>query len=113
MLGGVVGLKPTYGRVTRFGLISYAASLDVTGCFGSSVSDTGILLHAIAGHDRFDATTSNQVMIVHHAWCKLVNNKTYNVSLPVSNLCPVFFNLARIRITTKMHFHDKLSIFLR
>ncbi|WJX31792.1 hypothetical protein P8452_20185 [Trifolium repens] len=57
---GVVGLKPTYGRVSRFGLMAYASSLDAIGCFGSTVADTGILLHAIAGHDRFDATSSKQ-----------------------------------------------------
>ncbi|GLT38776.1 hypothetical protein SLA2020_130020 [Shorea laevis] len=57
---GVVGLKPTYGRVSRFGLMAYASSLDAIGCFGSSVADAGILLHAISGHDRFDATSSKQ-----------------------------------------------------
>ncbi|XP_010554246.1 PREDICTED: glutamyl-tRNA(Gln) amidotransferase subunit A, chloroplastic/mitochondrial [Tarenaya hassleriana] len=57
---GVVGLKPTYGRVSRFGLMAYASSLDAIGCFGSTVADAGILLHAISGHDRFDATSSKQ-----------------------------------------------------
>eukprot|EP00268_Persea_americana_P003420 TRINITY_DN11037_c0_g1_i1.p1 TRINITY_DN11037_c0_g1~~TRINITY_DN11037_c0_g1_i1.p1 ORF type:complete len:558 (-),score=117.13 TRINITY_DN11037_c0_g1_i1:307-1980(-) len=55
---GVVGMKPTYGRVSRFGLMAYASSLDVIGCFGSSVMDTAILLGAISGHDRLDSTSS-------------------------------------------------------
>ncbi|CAI0625514.1 unnamed protein product [Linum tenue] len=57
---GVVGLKPTYGRVSRFGLMAYASSLDVIGCLGTSVADVGIFLNAISGHDKFDATSSKQ-----------------------------------------------------
>ncbi|CAA6659766.1 unnamed protein product [Spirodela intermedia] len=55
---GVVGVKPTYGRVSRFGLMAYASSLDAIGCFGSSVVDSAIILNAISGHDRLDATSS-------------------------------------------------------
>ncbi|WP_102347867.1 Asp-tRNA(Asn)/Glu-tRNA(Gln) amidotransferase subunit GatA [Bacillus sp. Marseille-P3661] len=56
---GVVGLKPTYGLVSRFGLIAYASSLDIIGPITRSVEDNAFILQAIAGHDKMDSTSAN------------------------------------------------------
>src|SRR5215210_5294137 len=58
-LCGIVGLKPTYGRVSRYGLISFGSSLDVVGPMTRDVRDSALLLQAIAGHDRRDSTSAN------------------------------------------------------
>src|SRR5207244_8378898 len=58
-LCGVVGLKPTYGRVSRFGLVAYGSSLDQVGPFAHDVHGATLLLEAIAGYDRRDSTSAD------------------------------------------------------
>jgi aspartyl-tRNA(Asn)/glutamyl-tRNA(Gln) amidotransferase subunit A len=57
---GVVGVLPTYGRVSRYGLIAFASSLDRVGPFASTVADAAAVLGVIAGHDPLDATSSRE-----------------------------------------------------
>lgn len=79
---GVVGLKPTYGRVSRYGLIAMASSLDSPGPITKTVEDAAIILQTLAGKDEFDATTST---IKAANYFKNLNKSIGGIKIGVSN----------------------------
>ncbi|MCX6938761.1 MAG: Asp-tRNA(Asn)/Glu-tRNA(Gln) amidotransferase subunit GatA [Verrucomicrobia bacterium] len=81
-LCGVVGLKPTYGLISRYGLIAYASSLDQIGPFGRTVEDAAMVLQAIAGHDERDSTSFNAVIPDYRAALSAPRERPWRIGIP-------------------------------
>lgn len=79
---GVVGLKPTYGRVSRYGLAAFASSLDQVGPMGRSVEDVAMLLQSISGHDERDSTSFEADVPDYLAEIDRLKSKKWTLGLP-------------------------------
>jgi len=77
---GIYGLKPTYSRISRFGLIAYGSSFDCIGIFGKSIEDIALVLEIIAGEDEFDSTVSQQVVPPYTKELAVKDAKKYKVA---------------------------------
>jgi aspartyl-tRNA(Asn)/glutamyl-tRNA(Gln) amidotransferase subunit A len=80
-LCGIVGIKPTYGRVSRYGLIAFASSLDQVGPFTHDVVDNALLMEVLAGHDDRDSTSVNEPV---PAYTKTVNDPIKPLTIGVA-----------------------------
>ena len=79
---GVIGLKPTYGRISRYGLVAFASSLDQIGPFARTAEDAALLLAAVAGWDRRDATSVNRPVPDYLAAVRGANVRGLRIGLP-------------------------------
>ena len=79
-LTGIAGIRPTYGRCSRWGIVAFASSLDQAGVFGRTVEDNALLLESMAGYDAKDSTSAN---IAVPEWSKLINSNVKGLRIGI------------------------------
>jgi len=102
-LCGICGLKPTYGRVSRFGMIAFASSLDQAGLFTTDALDAAILLKEISGHDPKDSTSSTVEVPNYYDYCTNSDRKEFTVGIPEE-----FVN--DLNDEVKVSFYDSIKV---
>ena len=101
---GLTGLKPTYGRVSRFGIVSYASSLDQAGPMARSAEDCAYLLSTMAGHDAKDSTSVQQDVDDYVAQLNQTNIKGLRIGIPKQ-----YFNVAGLDAEVKARVEESLK----
>ena len=101
---GLTGLKPTYGRVSRFGIIAYASSLDQAGPMARSAEDCAYLMNAMAGHDAKDSTSVNKVVDNYVANLNGTSVKGLRIGIPKQ-----YFNVAGLDADVKARVEESLK----
>ena len=103
-LCGICGLKPTYGRVSRFGMIAFASSLDQAGLFTTDALDAATLLKEISGHDKKDSTSSDVEVPDYKTYCEENGKRDYIIGIPEEFI-------KDLNDDVKESFHDSIKIF--
>lgn len=91
-----VGIKPSYGRVSRYGVTAFASSLDQVGPMTKSVKDSAILLKALAGHDKMDGTTPDEIVPDYEKLIENASMKGVKIGLPKE-----YFNVSGLDLEVK------------
>ncbi len=105
---GVVGLKPTYGRVSRYGLVAYGSSLDQIGPFATNVTDAALLLQVIAGHDERDSTSVTEDMAPIPDYLREIDKPMENLKIGIAR---EFFEVEGLDSQVEKSIRDAIKVY--